>query len=199
MAILFNGPKKSVFIHIPKCGGISLRKTFGFSDSDMCYGKIPDVCNDEFKFAFVRNPFDRIVSAWKMLAFGTDRGHPAEFFNDYDKYDISKFSKFVNIAIDTSIGHSAESTFIEFLRHHCIPMSHPYHCIADADFIGRFENFAVDCNKLLKRLDVDKTLQHHNKTIHDHYSMYYDDKLREIISKFYKADLQKFNYRFEIL
>ena len=62
--------KKLVFIHISRTGGSSIKTTLNLHDKqynehyhlDSSY--IPNECKDYFKFAFVRNPFDRFVSLY---------------------------------------------------------------------------------------------------------------------------------------
>jgi len=66
--------KKILFVHIPRTGGVSVEKYFnwesgvGWKDSDLAqhltleeYSWNNDL-NDYFKFSFVRNPWDRLVS-----------------------------------------------------------------------------------------------------------------------------------------
>jgi len=62
--------KKLVFIHISRTGGSSIKTALNLHDKqyneyyhlDSSY--IPKECKDYFKFAFVRNPFDRFVSLY---------------------------------------------------------------------------------------------------------------------------------------
>jgi hypothetical protein len=62
--------KRLVFIHISRTGGSSIKTALNLHDKryneyyhlDSSY--IPKECKDYFKFAFVRNPFDRFISLY---------------------------------------------------------------------------------------------------------------------------------------
>ena len=73
-----------IFIHIPKCAGVSVSKAL-FGNLAGGHSRVVDyqlVFNSNeysnyFKFTFVRNPWDRLVSAFFFLKKGG--------FNDADK------------------------------------------------------------------------------------------------------------------
>lgn len=194
MAIAWIKEIDSVFIHIPKCGGMSIRE-YIFKTTNVFYGQIPISLQNKFKFAFIRNPYDRIVSAWKMFATGTDRGLPSKAFST--SVDVSKFEDFLKIAIDDSIGYQPNTTFVEFIRHHTIPMTHQYWLLDSANFIGRMESYEEDLKKIFNRLSINIPIAHRNKSSHNHYSSYYTDETFELVSKFYEEDLKRFNYKFK--
>tara|TARA_E500000318_G_scaffold73397_1_gene68039 strand:+ start:494 stop:988 length:495 start_codon:yes stop_codon:yes gene_type:complete len=68
--------KKLVFIHISRTGGSSIKTALNLHDKqyneyyhlDSSY--IPKECKDYFKFAFVRNPFDRFASLYHFRPKG---------------------------------------------------------------------------------------------------------------------------------
>ena len=68
--------RKLVFIHIARTGGSSIKTALNLHDKqynehhhlDSTY--IPNDCKDYFKFAFVRNPFDRFVSLYHFRPKG---------------------------------------------------------------------------------------------------------------------------------
>ncbi|MBA3816213.1 MAG: sulfotransferase family 2 domain-containing protein [Parachlamydiaceae bacterium] len=134
-----------------------------------------------YKFAFVRNPWSRIVSCYcnKVLT----KCHPA-FEECYDK-DFAYFVDFINrIDVVNSDPHIKLQTRL-------IP-------IDEVDFIGRFETFEEDLNHVLNVLNLSNTpIGHKNFSKHEHYSIYYTETTKNIIAKKYKADILAFGYQFE--
>jgi hypothetical protein len=181
-----------VFIHIPKTGGTSIRKG-PFEASDRHF-EMPDKFAKFYKFAFVRNPFDRIVSAWYM-------------FNEGERYS---FAEFVKIAIDDSIDHRVGISGITMenkIRHHTIAQLHPANCLEHANFLGRYENLQEDFDKLCDILETPRVdlprirpLPYgHRMPIDErpHFSSHYDKKTIELVGQYFKDDLKKLGYQFE--
>jgi len=70
---------RCVFVHQRKCAGISIMRAFGlcspsdstpeldwyFMNDGLLHGEVPPP--DFFKFAVVRNPYDRFVSGWQYV------------------------------------------------------------------------------------------------------------------------------------
>lgn len=66
-----------IFIHIPKVAGISLIHALGFEHEHRWHMPLKyyqhiseEKFEQYFKFAFVRNPWDRVFSAYQFLAQG---------------------------------------------------------------------------------------------------------------------------------
>lgn len=136
---------------------------------------------DFFKFAFVRNPWSRVVSCYcnKVLT----KCHPA-FEECYDK-DFAYFVDFINrIDVANCDPHIKLQTRL-------FPIN-------ELDFIGRLETFSEDLQHVLSMLNInDIPMEHKNSSKHEHYSHYYTERTKKIIAKKYKADIKAFNYQFE--
>ena len=194
-AFLLNNPK-CVFIHIPKTAGSTIRN--GIFKGDFVgpyFNDIPEEWEEYFKFAFVRNPYDRMVSAWKMFAHGMENSKWV--YNGKLQLKNISFLDFLKIAVDDTIDYHSRSDLLSVLRHHTLPQVHPYHCFNRADFIGKFENLISDFDLIAKKVNLGKyDLIHLNRTKRKHYKEYYDEKTYEIVKTHYKEDLERFNYEF---
>ncbi len=141
----------------------------------------PEKYKDYFKFAFVRNPWDRIVSCYcnKVLT----KSHPP-FGQCFDK-GFDYFVDFINKQ-NVAKGDNHIKLQTKLL---------PYYKV---DFIGHFETFSEDLQHVLKTIGLKNVeIPKKNASEHAHYSKYYTERTKNIIAKKYKADIEAFGYRFE--
>jgi hypothetical protein len=142
-----------------------------FFEFDNFFNDIIPNPSDYFKFSFSRNPWDRLVSAWKY-SFVSGR------IKRYGKVD---FNEFVKSRLDAWL---------------CVDMNTVDFC-EGCDFIGRFENLQQDFDIVCDKIGIArKQLPHINKTKHKHYTEYYDDETREIVAQKYAKDIEYFGYKF---
>ena len=191
--------QRVIFIHIPKTGGQSIEKALniphphqskynGLKHGTPNFAQHSKHWDKYFKFTWVRNPWDRIVSHYfydlKILKEKTWRidGVRAKVkkfgkggFKDFIKSGAFKF-KFLN-------GYSPQFAWMSKGKQY--------------DFIGKFENFEKDFEKLCGILQFkDIVLPHVNETRHTHYSEYYDNEAKEIAGDYYAKDIKYFGYEF---
>ena len=183
---LINDPK-CVFIHIPKTAGTSIRRGFFNNNYEgPTFREIPINWQNLFKFAFVRNPYDRFISAWKMFSKGVAFS-TWEYPHDGEKnISIEDFWKIV--VNDEIIYDERRNTFEEKIRHHTIPQTHEFNCLAHADFVGRFENLNSDFKVICKHLGaIYSELPYNNKSK-------YSKTYRELFSPSMKKKVQEYYY-----
>lgn len=194
MAVFLIKNPRAVFIHIPKTGGASIRR--GFFENNVegpTHGSIPPEWEELFKFAFVRNPYDRIVSAWKMFAGGMENSvwkHPS----DEAGIDLKSF---LQIAMDESIPFDGNRTTTKRkIRHHAIPQSHPFNCLQYADFVGRFENLKTDFKTVCERLEISgEGLPHWNRSQRSSdFMQYFDEETLTIVNSYFADDFERWDY-----
>lgn len=146
------------------------------------------------KFAFVRNPYDRIVSIYSYLKHLVNcgvNGHP------FMKSPSQKFDDFVEL-----IEIEMQNNFVKFSHNivcHFYKQTDFICGINGAimiDFVGKFENIEEDIKWLYQYLKVEKIdiLPFLNKTEHQNYMDYYNSKTKKIIYKLYESDFKKFDY-----
>ena len=184
---------RAIFIHITKTGGSSVALAlFGVSRHVPYfeYERInPRKFRRFFKFAFVRNPWDRLVSTYFFLKNGgvneLDRRFTAKNLAGYDG-----FAEFVEGWLNEKNIWSS----VHFRPQH--------YFICDAklcprvDFIGRTETIDADFRFICQRLGVIADLKWNNRSNHRPYNEYYTDDLRERVAAVYADDIAVFNYRF---
>jgi len=190
MAIFLIENPRCVFIHIPKTGGKSMRRVVTKGDrSESMFYQLPQEWRDAFSFAFVRNPFDRMVSAYYWHK---------KYKHKFGEAARISFGRFVDVALDWSIGFQVRTTWQQYVRHHTIPQTHPYHGLQYAKFIGRFEAIQDDFKVVANRLGVDANeLPHVNKSNKPKgYRQFFDKQLRARVERFYRQDLDQLGYNF---
>ena len=125
-----------------------------------------------YKFACVRNPWDRMVSY-----YFTPTQSP-------ETWDRKKFrgmiSKAVSVADYLRLDQGKRDPF------------------SNVDYIMRFENLADDFRTVCGTLGISPTtLPRYNRSSREHYSKYYDDELRELVCARFAAEIERFGYIFE--
>jgi hypothetical protein len=189
---------KCIFIHIPKCAGSSINQQLKL-DSVGFSGHSPASYHSEYKdyfsFTFVRNPYDRIVSAYKYFrklkpghrwykrnSIISDAANDMEF-NDF-AHHINDFMKLMK---------REEGSFESGIHFQ------PFHYFIDQpiDFVGRFENIQQDYFKILSHLKLSiKPLRKTNSTNNSDYRrLYMEDSKREVYN-IYEEDINKYKYKF---
>ena len=197
---------KCIFIHITKCGGTTVDtffrgKFFGhgkaiqYKTGDANYYKSligsgpitqynnsAKVYDDFFKFTFVRNPWDRIVSLYSY--------HKQRNFDYYD-FDSISFRNYVKKYLFT------QKTQTPLNVNPCMDWITDENGNLIIDFIGRFENLQKDFDKICKHIGMNQQqLPHKNKSKHKHYTEYYDEETKEIVAEKYAKDIEYFGYKF---
>ena len=177
---------KTLFIHIPKTGGSTIR-SYLINDFDRIFEAPPKHMYD-FSFAFVRNPFTRFCSALSMFK------HGSAWVKNQDKY--LSVDKVISILEDESISHdNIASDFNQYLKHHMIPMTHPYNCIDLAGKTYKFEEYSDAYKDISDRLGICKPEKQINKSKCDldYKEILSKDQIKKI-EEIFKDDFEAFNY-----
>jgi len=204
--VQLNDDYKCIFIHIPKNAGRSVQKIFFPNYPDVGHNSLlhyklynNEKFNNYFKFAFVRNPWDRLVSAYHFLVKGgLNSNEPVakRWSENLKNTGIENFESFV-----LSMSNPHFSRYFLNMRH-----LRPQHLwITDEngnlalDFVGRVETFDKDMKIIKDQLKIRSKYQQVkvNVTDHDNYKNLYTDRMKEIVSEFYKKDIEMFDYNFE--
>ena len=190
---------KFIFIHIGRTGGHSMHR--GIFEK-----VIPDVINSPewdqpingdkwkpyFKFTFVRNPWDKMISAYHL-----DHRSWHVQLNTIPK-DVS-FSHFIkHIAWD----ENGDPRNTHWVRHYKFIQNIHNENEKWIDFIGRFENIEEDWRKVCLAIGINEELPRTNvntskpKKQKGAYKEFYDDETKEIVAEKFKKDIELFGYEF---
>lgn len=189
----------SIFVHIPKCGGSSVSKTLY---GNMAYGHktaIIYTCiypkkiyENMFKFTFVRNPWDRMVSAYFYLSAKVGIDEELEWSKKNIR-DDDDFESFVMRWLNEKSCYSN----LMFIPQYIFILGAKGEKMVD--YIGRLENFDEDYAYIANRLGVDKNLMHVNSSVtreSSDYRQYYNDQTRELVARVYRKDIELLGYEF---
>ena len=132
-----------------------------------------------FKFAFVRNPFDRFVSVCYFL--NRDNPNFARIAQNWMKQALRRPRFRERVLVRPQVLQLVD-------EHGDIAM----------DYVGRYETLQQSLDDISDRLRVPPTtLPQKNASEHAVYTECYDDELRDMVANFYAADLRSFGYDFQ--
>ncbi len=137
----------------------------------------PDVWDSSFKFAFVRNPFDRFVSYASFIT--REVGH-------FDR-DPQKVMR--HFLANPPMNHILFRPQHEFVSDENGQLL--------TDFVGRVEQMQQSYDEVCARIGIPgATLDQVNSSRRGSYRDYYDEGLIQGVAKLYARDLELFGYEF---
>ena len=197
--MIISDSHKFVFHHVPKTGGSSItaalapycRNYEGVVPSEEIHAwqlafhqpyymhhpvrsyEVGEIPLGYYSFAFVRNPFDAVVSAWNPEKF--------KYFDEFVDHEIFTGKEFV-----------ARYTQFAYLTDEAGNLL--------VDYVGRYETFAENFYEVVGTIGVPlMLLPKRNITkdkLHDSYREYYSPVSRRLVEKKYKKDLEFFEYEY---
>lgn len=183
--------RKFIWFRVPKAGSSTilghLRESEVFLDMERA-GRIHypvKLYADYFKFAFVRNPWSRLVSCWKNKVVDSNK----EFRFEPDELERMRiFEDFVDYVATLDIykcnSHLRLQTALIDLN--------------NIDYLGRMETFGNDVNYIFRKIGLrEKEVVPRNVSSDSKpYQDYYSRKTAEKVAQIYRKDIQIFGYRF---
>jgi sulfotransferase famil protein len=124
---------------------------------------------DYFKFACVRNPWDRLVSFYFSPHARRKRFNKTEFESFIGKTAL----------------RGSQSAFV-LVDGHCA-----------VDFLVRFEHLEDDLAIVAERLGIEISLPHVNRSKHRPFQDYYDGTTRAMVQSLFREEIELFDYRFQ--
>lgn len=151
-----------------------------------------------FKFSFVRNPFDRIVSCYRNRVLPKRGKHDVYYGSYFEIY--YEFNYIAKIRGDMSFDEFVKS--IVKVPHHLADrhFKSQYSVLysnkqCKVDFVGKYETLDEDWGYLANKFNFNTQLPRLNKSNQGKmYWEYYNPELIELVFNYYKDDILTFGY-----
>jgi hypothetical protein len=197
--------KRLIFVHIQKTGGDSVSIALGqhpncpgkhFSATELrdLYGAA--TWDSYFKFSFVRNPWDRLVSWWanvdsKRPAF--ERGDRLNQFQTYVLGRAQTFDEFLANCGDEIDDIDGKKWIY---RNQIDYLSDSGGSIL-VDFVGKFESLRDEFAKAMEKSGAEPVdLPHVNQSERRPYRDYYNAQTQALVLSRFQRDIEAFGYTF---
>lgn len=182
-----------LFVWINKTAGLSVARALGIDKKSYNHYtamELREIVGAEdfssmFKFCFVRNPWDKVLSEFHFRIWTSQN----------------------ELTANTSFADWVRSTYVDRdPKYYDWPkMFLPQlEWLTDekgqiaVDFVGRFENLQNDFHKICDAIKMNRrTLPHENRSRECRsYASHYDSKTKAIVEEVFKADIEFFGYKF---
>lgn len=173
-----------VGIHVNHYAPWRLRKFRTHTPAETLRRHLPaGVFDDLFTFAFVRNPWDLLVSYYHFLVARQERmthfNHRRRLigrlpdFESYVRYEIRR-------------GKISQTRMVADRRGRVL-----------VTFLGRYESLGTDFAHVCRRLDVVAPLGRSNRSSRGDYRDHYAPRLAALVRDHFAEDVERFGYAFE--
>ena len=171
----FNKKKTTKYINYENRvhGVLMYYKTSAYINKKM--NMTPQKWDSYYKFCFIRNPYDKIISAW----------------NHVNRYNIP-FENYLNLK-DTCNDVEYMHLFMPQIRNIINERG-----LININFIGKFENLEEDFQTVLKNIGfkniVHEVAKKMNARPHDHYTKYYNQTILDRVNVLLREDFEGLDY-----
>ena len=234
--MLISHDHKFIFIHIGKTGGTSIERVLcdylgkNLEDTE----KAPDgewwkhiwargmrrrvgekVWDDYFTFAFVRNPFDMVLSLYSMYTqypeYTNLEVHPALYhpwnqYEDFESFVLSMGQRSyepdekwrrqlakLGAKDQIQVWENLRNLQTSYLTESWMGREGPSTVLVD--FVGRFENLECDFHEVCNRIEIPRLdLVFHGATRHVSFRELYSPAMEEIVRDHFRIDIERFGY-----
>lgn len=181
----------AIFIHIPRTGGTTITNILikhlredlvtlqQHANTRTSEGERLKHYPHLYKFGFVRNPWDRILSWYALLCKGQNK---VVLSTEFEAFLIDAIDFYQN---DNHFHFNQLDYFTD------------KNGVLQVDFIGRFENFEKDLKTVFEKIGFPlDEISINNPTEKKNYQDFYTDKSRAIIADLCTEDITYFGYSF---
>ena len=130
-----------------------------------------------YKFAFVRNPWDRMLSLFRFEQLEPKRSH----------YEVSKSTDLEGyLDYLASVGFPTQESYLVDDQGNLL-----------VDYVGRFETLENDFALVCDKLGITERLPHKNSSGRGDFRARFTPKAVDLVAEMFAADIDRFGYRFE--
>lgn len=154
---------------------------------------------DYFVFGFVRNPWARLVSWYSMIAAAHETPRHADHLQQNKFWqsvrdDFKTFDEFITLGVGDP---QFRPRRYNRLRKPQVDYFTGPDGVFRADFVGRTERLDADLAEVMSAFGIDVTKTPRvNSSTHTHYSDYYTERTRDIVTRVFTDDIARFDYTF---
>ena len=182
--MLVSHERRLIFVHVHRTGGSSITNQLlcmgGWRRLQGQHDKLSEArgLNDYRAFAFVRNPWERLVS-WYALS------------NRSGQVCQEKFAHFVELWL-ARLEHSKEERFLARQTDYFRDDERSQPCL-----VGHYEAFDTELERIFNELGLPlSTSENLNISKHGHYRDYYSQPTLEKLQPYFQDDISNFGYSF---
>lgn len=221
--MVINHKYKFLFVHIHKTAGSSIRNSliknipeshyFGYDHSFLSVIPYPEIYKDYFKFAIVRNPWERLVS-WYFSILNLNKENSLKQYVSSNSNNFSEFLNCTNIIYEK---HSRQKTvshnntllidYPDLLYPKSISFNQIDYILdinnnIGVDYIGRFENLNSSWSYICEQIKLNIPLRNdkigtwNNQSSKKDYREFYNEADKNKIANLYSRDIESFKYSF---
>lgn len=129
-------------------------------------------------FAFIRNPWDLVVSEYFYIQKKWDHPHK------HTVRSLGSFTAYVRWKQNTGY-HRQQCNWL-YADDGTMLVKH----------LGRFETYEQDATEILRLIGRAEDIPHHNATERKSYQNYYTDELIQAVAEMYATDIDRFGYTY---
>src|SRR5690554_6454752 len=189
-----------IFVHVPKAAGTSVNKalygrTLGHYSATEIQRKFPELYERAFTFSLVRNPWDRVLSAYRFACVGRTDSMGVHKPGQYRIPEFESFERFVCEWLPKQDVESLDYIFRPQWMFVCDESGQVM-----VDHLGRVEEMDETVAILGEKLGKPVLIRNENATrvaMVDYRESYKSSSMVDIVGSLYRRDIENFEYKFE--
>ena len=189
-----------IFVHVPKAAGTSVNKalygrTLGHYSAGEIQTKFPGLYERAFTFSLVRNPWDRVLSAYRFACVGRTDSMGIHKSNQYRIPEFGTFERFVCEWLPKQNVENLDFIFRPQWMFVCDRAGEVM-----VDHLGHLEAMDATAAVLTEKLGQKITIRNENSTGNPkkgYRGAYLRPEMVDVVQSIYGHDIGLFGYEFE--